>query len=350
MVNNVLVIGNGFDIAHGLNTKYDDFIKWVRTFDGSYSELSKQAGEEFCKRICENGFVKYFLDFIGTVPGWVDLEQLMKEIIYQFEEFFLHYTEYVDTFNRIIISTTNGQSSELSVIRMFNCLEKFPVFDQIDSRIGMASYHISSKYYAMAYGLNKKEILKLLRIQLEDLIQLLKIYLSEHMEQKKGELKTKEQIVNIKPNYVISFNYTDTYRLYGINEKDVYHVHGKLGSNNIVLGFGDNAPDNLQFIYFKKYFQRIQKLTGNYEMEKIIIYDEDFGEIHPMVHFYGHSIDNTDGDIIRELDKIAQGFVIYKYSQEDYEQKVINLIDIFGKDEATAMIQSGYVKFVDCEL
>ena len=29
-INNVLVIGNGYDIAHGLKTRYSDFIDWVK--------------------------------------------------------------------------------------------------------------------------------------------------------------------------------------------------------------------------------------------------------------------------------------------------------------------------------
>ena len=349
MVNNVLVIGNGFDIAHGLNTKYDDFIKWVRNFKGDYRVLAKQKGDDFCSRIYINGFLKYFLEYTKEVYGWVDLERLIKEIVSQFEKFFIRYTDYITVNDDILINTSSSIHSSVNDIQMMNCIGKFPIFGKIMHNFGDICYSLNSKYYTMTYGLNKREVVKLLRGQLEDLIQLLEIYLRGHFDEKKKELRNKEQIINIKPSYVISFNYTDTYKLYEIDEKDVYHVHGSLGLNNMVLGFDDNDPDNLEFIYFKKYFQRIQKLTGNYEIEKIVLFDEDFGEIHPMVHFYGHSMDNTDGDIIRELDKIAEGFVIYKYSQDDYEQKVINLIDIFGKDEATAMIQSGYVKFVDCE-
>ena len=29
---NILVIGNGFDLAHGLPTKYIDFLKWVKIY------------------------------------------------------------------------------------------------------------------------------------------------------------------------------------------------------------------------------------------------------------------------------------------------------------------------------
>ena len=67
------------------------------------------------------------------------------------------------------------------------------------------------------------------------------------------------------------------------------------------------------------------------------------------VHFYGHSMDKTDGDIIRDLKDKSGELVIYTYNQEDYEQKVINLINVFGKSDATEMIQSGFIKFVQCE-
>ena len=29
---NILVIGNGFDLAHGLPTKYTDFLEWIKVF------------------------------------------------------------------------------------------------------------------------------------------------------------------------------------------------------------------------------------------------------------------------------------------------------------------------------
>ena len=67
------------------------------------------------------------------------------------------------------------------------------------------------------------------------------------------------------------------------------------------------------------------------------------------IHFYGHSMDATDEDIICMLKPMAKQFVIYNYSQEDYEQKVINLISIFGKEESTKLIQTGFIKFIQCE-
>lgn len=46
---------------------------------------------------------------------------------------------------------------------------------------------------------------------------------------------------------------------------------------------------------------------------------------------------------------MASGFVIYTYDQNDYEQKVINLIDVFGKNEVMEMIETKFIRFLQCE-
>lgn len=210
-------------------------------------------------------------------------------------------------------------------------------------------FGINRQYYSNVYGLNIREIKKVFREHLEGLIRALQIYLKVYVPQACSEILPKPQIKAIDPVYVISFNYTDTYKLYGIASKDVFHVHGSREKYNMVLGYDDDCPEELDFIYFKKYFQRIQKLTGYINREKFDTTDGGLTFSNAVIiHFYGHSMDKTDGDIIRELRKSSRGFVIYTYNQEDYEQKVINLIDVFGKEEATKMIQNRFIKFDAC--
>ena len=194
---------------------------------------------------------------------------------------------------------------------------------------------------------------------MNDVIELLRLYLQNYCyDKQKDKLKAKKQISDIHPCYVVSFNYTDTYKVYGIKSEDVFHVHGSLERKNMVLGFDDDEPENLDFVYFKKYFQRIQKLTGyidDSKFKRTYNLDENSRikvEKEVLVHFYGHSMDKTDGDIIKKLKELSSGFVIYvrdpaKYP--DYEQIVINLIDVFGKDDATKMIEKGFIKFKRCE-
>lgn len=351
MENNVLVIGNGYDLAHGLNTRYDDFIRYIKNAIGDDSFIQKQDDREFvCKCIETNGFLKYFLTYTNAVPGWVDLEKLIKEIVDYFEIFFENYNEFIDARGNITWESNDLDMSKSKIMRTINCLYGFGLlFNRDNTRGYHYSMHMDQKFYTNEFGLNKREILKFLKMQLDEIIELLQRYLSSVMVDL-SKIDKIQQIADINPRYVISFNYTNTYRLYGIEEDNVLHVHGKLGSspNNMVLGFNDEDETNLNFVYFKKYFQRIQKLTGYINEAKIIDRDADLYP-NPIIHFYGHSMDKTDEDIIIKLKSLARKFVIYTYNQEDYEQKVINLIRVFEKEEATKMIQTGFVGFVQCE-
>lgn len=345
MENNVLVIGNGYDLAHKLKTKYDDFIQYIKDAEEDDSFIPKQEDREFIHKCIEtNGFLNYFLNYTNKVPGWVDLEKLIREIIHYFEFFFANYIDFIDTRDDVALDASSLDMSQSQMLRTINCLFEFePLFDRDDTKGFHYSLHMNPEYYTSEFGLNKREILKFLKAQLDEVIDLLQrylVYATENLD----KIDKIQQIADINPRYVISFNYTHTYKRYGIRDEDVLHVHGRLLKNNMVLGFNDEDPENLDFVYFKKYFQRIQKLTGYIDERKMGIYDPLYD--NPIVHFYGHSMDKTDGDIIEKLKSLARGFVIYTYDQEDYEQKVINLIDVFGKEKATELIQTKFIEFV----
>lgn len=368
--NNILVIGNGFDLAHGLPTKYNDFIRTIeRNFFSDTESHSEKMSLKFSKsKIRNNGFINYFLHYAREVPGWVDIEQLMKEIIDYFEVFFENYQDIIMAGGGLYKGFINTIPPDIEKNKLVECLLKFPLFSEekyFDLDNDNKNRIMSRIFYTNDFGLKKKKILELLKKQLDEVIELLCSYLEDYCyEKQKDQLKTKKQISDIHPCYVISFNYTDTYKVYGIKAEDVFHVHGSIEKKNMVLGFDDDEPENLDFVYFKKYFQRIQKLTGYIDQHRFDIKKcsaevtspaninsniMEERDVEPIVHFYGHSMDKTDGDVIKKLKKISRGFVIYKYSQEDYEQKVINLIDVFGKKDAMDMIEKGFIKFENCE-
>lgn len=348
MRNNILVIGNGYDIAHGLDTRYDDFINFIITEKEGNSSITDPSERKFISEcIQSNGFINYFLNYVNEVPGWVDLERLLNEVTRYFEFFFNNYVDFIDGTCRISWDSSEIDVLNSEMMRAINCVSLFNLFDQGNSHGVYNSMHVDKKYYTNEFGLNKREILNLLKNQLEEVIKLLQIYLTNHVNEKSKSLKKISQIEDIYPSYVISFNYTNTYNIYGIKTEDVFHVHGSLDKSNLVLGFNDEEPENLDFVYFKKYFQRIQKLTGYIDENRILLPDMGIDD-YTIVHFYGHSMDKTDEDIIKKLSSLSSGFVIYFYNQRDYEQKVINLIDVFGKECATQMIQTKWIRFVQC--
>ena len=63
MSQNILVIGNGFDIYHGLPTKYIDFV--------NNTEIKNQ----------DNMFIKYFQKVAKENQTWIDCEQEIKRVV-----------------------------------------------------------------------------------------------------------------------------------------------------------------------------------------------------------------------------------------------------------------------------
>lgn len=67
------------------------------------------------------------------------------------------------------------------------------------------------------------------------------------------------------------------------------------------------------------------------------------------MYIFGHSLDETDGDILRDFilnDKIKT--IIFYHSKEAYEQQIKNLVKVIGQDELIKQTGglAGSIKFV----
>ncbi len=336
MVHNVLVVGNGFDLHHGLRTRYNDFIDYIKEENKERLLEDTSCAQELEYIVKENGFIKYFLELDRVIPGWIDFEREIENILAELDKFLLNYPSIISKLNNVYVK-------KLGVLGTMILL-KFGVIKQVANE----NFLIEPRYYNEIYGLNTDKIIEELKNHLDGLNEALRIYLV-NMQQIGGKcdkLKVSSQIAAINPLYVINFNYTSTCKIYNISDENIFYIHGSLEKKNMVLGIRDKNEKALNFVWFKKYFQRIQKFTGYIDDSKMLQTDECGDTMYPIIHFYGHSMDSTDGDIIQELYNKSMGFVIYYYDQQDYERKVINLIDIFGKQLATKDIRSEKIKFV----
>lgn len=113
-------------------------------------------------------------------------------------------------------------------------------------------------------------------------------------------------------------------------------VHGDLTGGELVLGvsdymFSDADNKKLDYIYFQKYFQRIQKRTGSFYKKWL---ERNDGSLIDEIYIMGHSLDKTDKTIIEELfnAKYVRKICIYFHNQWAYENQVIKLIEIFGRE------------------
>ena len=136
-----------------------------------------------------------------------------------------------------------------------------------------------------------------------------------------------------------------------ISPENTHFIHGRAREdnkteNNMIIGIDETLKseeeinERLDYVGFKKYFQRIIKETDTSYINlfrkkgegRQDINGNDFEDVD--VYIFGHSLDRTDTDIIKTI-FTAENTNITIYSRDKVTQKkqVSNLIAIIGKDE-----------------
>lgn len=368
---NILIIGNGFDLAHKLPTKYGqflDFIKFINDLEisqGKASKLNPEEELEFSKldkgvqnyldevlngedrQINENNIIskdtgvrlKYIENMIELSKNnlWVKWFQINTEIDSNWIDFEAEISRVVQTVEKIIKQP--HRSSEEQSVFIANLVSVF-----LDDLI-----------YSKNEETDKLDKFKTRTLNdLNNLIKCFEIYLEDCVRKiDKGVLSP--DIYDLKVDCLLSFNYTDTYqRLYSCKNSNIEYdyIHGKSkidykGSNNMVLGIddyltGEDRFSNTNFVEFKKYYQRLYKNTGC-KYKKWI---EDKNKTYD-VYIFGHSLAMTDKDVLSEfINNPNTRIIIYYFNNEQYRQQIINLIHMIGPDKLNEMVYGANPKIV----
>lgn len=370
---NILIVGNGFDLAHGLPTTYKDFLDFVTTYDNFVKDIEVGIDErddlkylqgrsydflkyitdihsnkeaifvELEKMILDNWWIKYFthvdteLCLKGKI-GWIDFESEISNVVQTVESIQKRIK------NDYLVSKERKLTPfEIDILKNF--VPRIKILDEIGT--------VSDK---------KEEIEKIKKRLINDLNSLaraLEIYLSDFV----NNLPVKKRLPDIeglKIDKVLSFNYTNTYeRLYGKDNPNIEYdyIHGKADINhdidscNLVLGIdeyldGEERDKNTEFIEFKKYYQRIYKKTGckylewevNNEKQMRVFSGE--ADMHwNNVYILGHSLNSTDKDVLKNIiNMINTTTIIFHHDQKALGDKIANLVKVIGQDNLISMV------------
>ena len=372
---NILVIGNGFDLAHGLPTKYVDFLEMIQCFKSIINEpnIMKAGGldniekpiyafldrfifeegalrVEFNRLIEDNFWIEYFLENpMYQKENWIDFESEISKVIKQLNE-----DMYFDDVKRWQLDDEiNDLANEY--------LEK--IYSKYTSTLRSMVILTDGKSESVTF----RQIRDRLYSDLNRLIRALEIYMTAYIEQMECNLESPD-ISNIWFDGILSFNYTNTYeKLYDSKGLDNYdYIHGKANiknkiyTNNMVLGIDEYLPKHrkdkdVDFISFKKFYQRIYKETGceyrkwvddirsnnpiknrtygGFDENGNKVIESTYSSQHNL-YIFGHSLDVTDGDILKDLilnDNVYT--TIYYVNKDVMGQQIVNLVKVIGQDE-----------------
>ncbi|QLY81235.1 AbiH family protein [Clostridium intestinale] len=355
---NILVLGNGFDLAHGLKTSYTNFLdaveitadlmeyeKEIRTeiwigYDKTKipqslcSELEKivkkrsHATEDlkkFYEHMRENFWFNYFRD--KSEGTWIDFERDIKEVCLSIES---------SIWNK-------------GTIRKLN--EKI----NIDRDFGSYAKYLNNKEEVDDFS----KLINFLEKDLKNVMISLDMYINNFIKKEECD-RISPDVISLDIDKVISFNYSMTYQnFYNIAPNiECDYIHGKAGRwgnneyGNLVLGYDEmNERINEDIISilipFKKYYQRVLIGTDREYVKWIKDIKDDKDKKH-FIYFFGHSMDITDKDVIKEL--ILNSNVkttIYFYSKQDKIGKLKNLVSVLGYENFIEYTKNGSVEFVN---
>ena len=379
---NLLLLGNGFDLYHKLPTKYDNFLHTVDFLIKHYNENMFTIGDvfqhdklqnqdafiTFCynqhkdaydsvlldshtiKRIREIGknniWFRYFINTFNKDVGLIDFEKEISFVVLNFKNFL----------NKINLKVrmTNLPLAERFVIEQFN------FFFIPASDIGYYSHNWDEKYvyeYPLGSGqkvVNKELIIKELNEQIKDFAKMLKLYMKCFVEDsleyivKETNFNRCKAITHI--DKTITFNYTNTYEK-AYSKNSTCHIHGNVDSK-IILGINPDSSDNLEtidtdFVCFKKYYQRMQFDTDLDYISFVKTLNNTMSRYSLIV--MGHSLDETDKDIIIELFRKMNEITILYHDENAKLSYMSNLLKIFGKEELDDIRKRKNLRFISLD-
>jgi len=311
-MNRIIIIGNGFDLAHQLATRYEDFINWYwdewghslatsmkrNLTDGLCSfrlknnvfyagwalvwrehyipmqEYSLRNHVEYYKtatNLCDFKVDSLFFTEICKAveeKGWVDIE-----------------AEYYRMLNSVYLSSPQRLNEEFAIVRK-KLIEYLTSIQ--DSNINDSIVNQATRDCMMAPFCEKEisiegrdkwvDFLKC-RIEDEDLSGIMKLYKKTNIRKRVADIsnfkkKWQDQIDNdgietvneelpsdmLYPDRImlLNFNYTKTADMYMPADKHhfpVNHIHGHLDNpDSVIFGYGDDKDDK---------YQEISKLNNN---------------------------------------------------------------------------------------
>ena len=342
-MNRIVLIGNGFDLAHGLKTKYEEFINWYweRRVDGFVGNGSNISKDPLCSfeikdtNDCWNVFAFQLPRVFQNIPG----KDIIQSIIGDKERYNAKFYYF---FDRIIKSIeTKGWVDIENEYYALLARQTYPVFD--DSQINDP---------------------KILNFQLDYLKSMLVDYLKREEEK---EIETLEEIkdkiyrpikrreisvanntysgirdsndVGVGNIMLLSFNYTRTAQLYAENNSKVQvnYIHGKLEKlESVIFGYGDELDQD---------YEKLKNLNDNEclrNMKSIRYLEADnyrkmleFIESGPFqVCIMGHSCGNSDRTLLNTLfeHRFCVSVKPYYYQRKDGTNNHLELIQNISRN------------------
>ncbi len=354
---NILIVGNGFDLAHGLKTSYGDFLTIVQTYGNSKVKLEdddKSSPQHFCfeqrkllRTVYSSNVFKYMYLQLNKNKGWIDFENEIHDIV----------DDVCELPQYLVERRSANKGSNLHI--------EYRLEPEWAQQVSPFIFSFMERYIRSKNQGNTKIDIKQINheifLQIQNFIELFRRYICWLNYNKLAEVKQRTLFSKLLVDHYISFNYTNTGpAIYGdiwkLDPKNICYVHGQVqddSQNHIVMGIGSDFYDpykHTDFLPFFKFYQCYKYKTDmSYlkwlpkEVRKRFYsnpgYDVDCSDEDKCnIYIYGHSLDPTDENILLPFfdygpENLEVKIYIYYLNGSSLLEMEKNLVKILGREK-----------------
>lgn len=379
MAETILILGNGFDIAMGRKTKYEEFLEFTNDLSSrkkyivNFRKFIKQYKKIKLSNYKDNLYLKFINENKDTLgENWSNLEIMISQLADGMKYFKENSKEFFECYGLANESEFDNYLLDISNYNAKRYLVK--IAEEKNDTLGFDN----SEKELLIEALNNVFIK-----ELDLLIELLEIYLSylDYLDFEIDEIKAKptalDAVSALSNSSVLNFNYTNTSsHLFGTFEEKTHFIHGRIDLdrqtnriNTMVFGIEDKENDvNSDLIPYQKYYQRVVKETGNkfeeffikrnYTVKNTSIAGRAVSSrvlVSKNIIIFGHSVDPLDKEIFQKCFALAESaengkydyrFIFTYYDDAAKRSIVKNLAIILGKEKLVELTGKGNVVFV----
>lgn len=397
VVSKLLIIGNGFDLAHKLPTKYKDFFDYLRLIDlyNRYINQEKNQSDEQtpkwpigssnrndiiddigkistklidtannanCKKV-----VKHIKDIFSicknepiTEYNNANINEVLKNINnnfwYEYYNMYFYgphsesfegenWFDFEDMVSKVI------QFIDDKILKQLSKPYSDPIISseiienegRVGERIKSCLENLSCWYVNLLESIEYTAISEKLYIHLNKLIRCLEIYLCSFVKEIQIHKKHPiiEEINLTDEDIILNFNYTNTfYRVYDPDKSiQTCHIHGEanisntIEKSNLVIGINEYLRDESQ----NRNTELIDFRKRFQILSKKTIHNQNLLKHRKFqeCHIFGHSLDVSDKYILEDIITNSCQTIVYYIDDESYRTLLKNLVKLIGMQRLT---------------
>lgn len=368
-MNRLIIIGNGFDLAHGLKTSYSDFLEWywgriktlphndnllkIRGITCALYDQKFKSEKEILNLLIQEYGASSIVQFGATDYDYVSLGN-KNETLLEYKNGLFGKLNKVSSLTNWVDIESLYYKELLNIHRNSIPNEKLSHFEILNNEL-IRIVRLFEEYLNEEVS---KEIAKLRNDSYENLFQSKKLSFNEPMNDVLVQFnKMGQGVINAKKidykttgyinfpifteSLILNFNYTETVQLYS-NPSDripIVSIHGKLNdvNNPINLGYGDEKDTTYQELENLNHREPLRFIKSFYysnssQYKRFI----DFIESGPyQCQIMGHSCGLSDRTLLKTIFEHANCCSIKPYY---YEYDQVN--DWNEKDNYIELVQN----------